>query len=577
MSQQDNRGRRRPQHSNGTGRHAAGRRNQGDYSSGRTKQRSASGARSADRSTSERSAKHPANASRKRPSTAGQKPRSRSTAPQQQRRRPNPNQPANQQRRRQTPPAPRKTSPQLIAAAVVGVIVLAVGGFLLFRHLTTKQLTVNGQQIVVGSNATPRMLVEDGVVSPTPGNLMAIDGSLLSKGDGELCSTMADGNPVGVDDPIPANTTVQIDNGKNTTEDYDEKQESIPFQKASGDTSFSGYWTGSIHLLSDGEDGTKTTRTGKQSGITVEEITKQPIDAGYVIYSAKPEDKVIALTFDDGPWDDSTAAILDILEQNNAKATFFTIGQQIKGHEDLIKREAQLGCQVLTHTYDHADGSGQGVDIGLMSSNEQVQEVEKGYKAIADVLGEEPKHILRAPGGNFNDDSITVLWDYVDAEIGWDVDTEDWSKPGSDAIAKMIMSATPGNVILMHDGGGDRSQTVAALKETLPQLVQQGYKFITIDELLAYGKPAALSSSTGSSSSSDSSSSADSTSGSSENSSSDTSSESSTTSPSDSSSESSTSSSSGSTSSSDSSTSATTSSSSSSSSNGTSSSSSTTA
>ena len=204
MSQQDNRGRRRPQHSNGTGRHAAGRRNQGDYSSGRTKQRSASGNRSADRPSSQRSAKRPANASHKRPSTAGQQPRSRSAAPQQ-RRRPNPNQAANQQRRRQAPPAPRKASPQLIAAAVVAVIVLAIGGFILFRHLTTKQLTVNGQQIVVASNATPRTLVEDGVVSPTPGNLMAIDGSLLSKGDGELCSTMADGNPVGVDDPIPAN------------------------------------------------------------------------------------------------------------------------------------------------------------------------------------------------------------------------------------------------------------------------------------------------------------------------------------------------------------------------------------
>lgn len=74
----------------------------------------------------------------------------------------------------------------------------------------------------------------------------------------------------------------------------------------------------------------------------------------------------------------------------------------------------------------------------------------------------------------------------MDAEVGWDVDTEDWRLPGSDAIYAAIMSAQPGQVILMHDGGGDRWQTVEAIRRAVPELVAQGYRLVTIDELLAY-------------------------------------------------------------------------------------------
>lgn len=428
---------------------------------------------------------------------------SRGTAPQGQRRRPagsaqsrpakaqrqrNPQQHAARQaapQRARHPQAPKRgVSPILIVGIVVVALVLSVGGFFLVRNLTTKGITVNGEKYTVARGATPRTLVEEKLVSVSPGNLLAVDGSLLEKGGGDPCFATADGHPIGVDEDIPANATVEVGNGHDTTEEFDEKEVTIEPERVDGDTSFSAYWNGSIHLLSDGEPGTMTTKTGKQSGYTVEEVTKPAVDAGYVIYSAKPEDKVIALTFDDGPWNNTTSAILDLLEQYNAKATFFVIGNQVEGHEDLLKREAQLGCQVCTHTWDHSQDN-----LGSLTASQQIKEVEDGYAAIAKALGEEPKHIIRAPGGNFNGDTITNLWDIVDAEIGWDVDTEDWKAPGSDAILNMIMSASSGNVILMHDGGGDRPQTVEALRQALPQLIEQGYKFVTIDELLAYGLP----------------------------------------------------------------------------------------
>ncbi len=79
---------------------------------------------------------------------------------------------------------------------------------------------------------------------------------------------------------------------------------------------------------------------------------------------------------------------------------------------------------------------------------------------------------------------------YVTYEIGWNIDTTDWERPGADKVEAAIMKAGAGDIVLMHDGGGDRSQTVEALAKALPKLKEEGYHFITISELLAYNNPA---------------------------------------------------------------------------------------
>lgn len=394
----------------------------------------------------------------------------------------------------------RRTSPAPIIAGILLVVFLCVGGWFFVQHYMNFNVTVNGQDVMVQRGDTVEKLVKLGYAKPTPGNLLAVDGSLLTEGGGEICSATINGEKASADTPLTNDVVVQIGDGEDTTEDYTTKEETVPFEHEDDNTGFDSYWAGSIHLLSNGKDGKQITKTGKVSGISTSEVTEPPINAGYRIYTAKPSDKVIALTFDDGPWEGTTKQVLDVLAENDAKATFFTIGKQISENTADVKRAVDMGCQVCTHTWDHADGSGGGVDITRMSSEEQIEEVTKGYKAIKDATGEEPRHILRAPGGNFHDDAITNLWDYVDAEIGWDVDTEDWQKPGADVIAERILSADSGNVILMHDGGGDRDQTVEALRTALPKLKAQGYKFITINELLDYGMPNNNSSSNNSSS-----------------------------------------------------------------------------
>lgn len=375
------------------------------------------------------------------------------------------------------------TRSSLIAVAVV--VVLAIVGIFAFNNwMGSKpvEVTLNGDQVTIsGAERSVGGLLDNNVVSVTPGNYVAVDGSTIRQGEGTRCTAKVNGNDT--DDMgmhLNGGDKIEISNGTDITEPYtDSEPQTLPHK-----TELKG--VGAVHLYSNNaQDGEQVTRTGKESGITATVTTKEPIDNIVQYYNVNSNgDKVIALTFDDGPWDKQTDEILDILEQNDAKATFFTVGQCISGHEKELQRAASMGCEIGTHTWDHAEGSGEGVSLIKMSTDERKQEVQKGLEAIKNATGQEASTIFRCPGGNFDTSVATDLEGIVTAEIGWNVDTTDWKKPGADVIAQRIQSAGPGNIILMHDGGGDRSQTIEGLRQALPKLKEQGYSFITVQELL---------------------------------------------------------------------------------------------
>lgn len=375
------------------------------------------------------------------------------------------------------------TRGSLIAVAVV--VVLAIVGIFAFNNwMGSKpvEVTLNGDQVTIsGTERSVGGLLDNNVVSVTPGNYVAVDGSTIRQGEGTRCTAKVNGNDT--DDMgmhLNGGDKIEISNGTDITEPYtDSEPQTLPHK-----TELKG--VGAVHLYSNNaQDGEQVTRTGKESGITATVTTKEPVDNIVQYYNVNSNgDKVIALTFDDGPWDKQTDEILDILEQNDAKATFFTVGQCISGHEKELQRAASMGCEIGTHTWDHAEGSGEGVSLIKMSTDERKQEVQKGLEAIKNATGQEASTIFRCPGGNFDTSVATDLEGIVTAEIGWNVDTTDWKKPGADVIAQRIQSAGPGNIILMHDGGGDRSQTIEGLRQALPKLKEQGYSFITVQELL---------------------------------------------------------------------------------------------
>lgn len=375
------------------------------------------------------------------------------------------------------------TRGSLIAVAVVVVLIVA-GIFAFNSWMGSKpvEVTLNGDQVTIsGAERSIGGLLDNNVVSVTPGNYVAVDGSTIRQGEGTRCTAKVNGNDTdNMGMHLNGGDKIEISNGTDSTEPYtDSDPQTLPHK-----TELKG--VGAVHLYSNNaQDGEQVTRTGKESGITATVTTKEPVDNIVQYYNVNSNgDKVIALTFDDGPWDQQTDEILDILEQNDAKATFFTVGQCIGGHEKELKRATDMGCEIGTHTWDHAEGSGEGVSLIKMSTDERKQEVQKGLEAIKNATGQEASTIFRCPGGNFDTSVATDLEGIVTAEIGWNVDTTDWKKPGADVIAQRIQSAGPGNIILMHDGGGDRSQTVEGLRQALPKMKEQGYSFITVQELL---------------------------------------------------------------------------------------------
>jgi peptidoglycan/xylan/chitin deacetylase (PgdA/CDA1 family) len=199
---------------------------------------------------------------------------------------------------------------------------------------------------------------------------------------------------------------------------------------------------------------------------------------GIVISEAKlpPGKKVIALTFDDGPWPSSTAKVLDILKKNNIKGTFFVVGQNVKNYPDLTKRVVTDGHIIANHTWHHW--------YHHMNAQTAAYEVANTTDIIYKTTGIKTS-LFRPPGGNMRNGVAAYAKSNKYAVIMWSSDSMDYSRPGVPRLINNIFrEAKPGGIVLMHDGGGDRSHTVKALPEIISKFRKQGYEFVTVPELL---------------------------------------------------------------------------------------------
>lgn len=199
---------------------------------------------------------------------------------------------------------------------------------------------------------------------------------------------------------------------------------------------------------------------------------------GATIKSAKltHNQKVIALTFDDGPWPQSTAQVLDILQKNNVKGTFFVVGQNIKNYPDLLKRVAAEGHAIGNHTWHHR--------YHFMNPQVAAYEVANTTDLIYKVTGVKT-NLFRPPGGIMNNGVANYARNSKYAIIMWSSDSIDYSQPRvPNLINNVFRTAKPGGIVLMHDGGGNRSRTIEALPGIISKFRNQGYSFVTVPELL---------------------------------------------------------------------------------------------
>lgn len=191
--------------------------------------------------------------------------------------------------------------------------------------------------------------------------------------------------------------------------------------------------------------------------------------------------RVVALTFDDGP-SPYTPDLLDVLKKHHVKATFFWMGKHLEGREEVVRRALAEGHTLGNHTYDHPDISGTSEDFWW---GEQISRTQDIYQRI---IGKRPV-LFRPPYGKIDDGEIKALGQHGLKTILWSVDTQDWNKNhwlfGSHYIERWIQTYIHEEaIILMHDGGGRRDQTVEAVDEVIPWLQAAGYEFVTVDELL---------------------------------------------------------------------------------------------
>ncbi|MGF1935125.1 MAG: polysaccharide deacetylase family protein [Nostoc sp. ChiQUE02] len=199
---------------------------------------------------------------------------------------------------------------------------------------------------------------------------------------------------------------------------------------------------------------------------------------GAIVNAAKltPAQKVIALTFDDGPWSESTGQVLDILKKNQIKGTFFLIGQNVKNYPGLVKREIAEGHVIGNHTWHHW--------YQFLNPQAAAYEIDHTADLIYQVTGIKT-NLFRPPGGIMHNGVASYARNSKYAIILWSSDSVDYSRP---AVPKLINNvfrkAKPGGIVLMHDGGGNRSKTVQALPEIIANFRKQGYSFVTIPELL---------------------------------------------------------------------------------------------
>lgn len=181
--------------------------------------------------------------------------------------------------------------------------------------------------------------------------------------------------------------------------------------------------------------------------------------------------KAIALTFDDGPGS-FTNRLLDCLEQNNAKATFFMVGTEIASFPDEVKRMKELGCELGNHTYDHTE-------LTTLSVDQISSEIARVDEQLVNLTGQRAS-VVRPPYGSVNDTVKSVIGTPM---ILWSIDTLDWKTLDVESTVEEVMNnVKDGSVILMHD---IYSTSVDAAEILIPQLIEDGYQLVTIHELAA--------------------------------------------------------------------------------------------
>ena len=377
------------------------------------------------------------------------------------------------------PPHRKRVWLRIVISMIVTILVLgsAGGAWMWEYHWRMIDVTANGRTLQVRADTTlGTVLKSNNQFNQRPGRLLDITGGTIEQTGGEPITTSLNGQIITSDKlettKLFNNANITVSAGKDVTEEHTVEHEPIPHGSSIN-------LVGTIQLLKQsGKDGEREYWVGKRSHKRVDkEITQQPQDLIVESVTPRPKNhKVIALTFDDGP-SPFSSKILDILKEKGVKATFFDVGQNAQSYPAAEQRMVAEGHEVCSHSNTHAN-------LPKLNRDALRSELQAGFTNLELASGTKTK-VLRAPYGAFGKQQWIDAHDLIDMNVIWDIDTLDWKRPGEQAIHDAVLNnAHNGAIALMHDGGGDRSQDVAALPSIIDDLKAQGYEFVTIRQLL---------------------------------------------------------------------------------------------
>jgi len=346
----------------------------------------------------------------------------------------------------------------VLAALVLGLVLATVA--LLARADSALAVDVDGRSVTVGkSSPTVADALAAAKVVARAGSVRAAVSKSPVAPDANPPKITVNGQPASLDTKLRRDDKVQVTQGADTVEPVVERQAPGP-----------------IPGLPDVEGGLWQPGRSSVTRQTVGQISGEVVSStpGSAEVMSRPvTDKIVALSFDDGPDPKWTPSIMAILKEEGVPATFCVVGYSVRRYPDLLKAERDAGHTFCDHTLDHAH-------LPKLPHDGVVSQVKGMSDLLVSILGGAPPTVMRPPYGEVSPDVITVTHAVGMRVLKWNVDSQDYNKPSPERIMSNVMTTVkPGSVVLMHDGGGDRSHTVAALRPLIRALKAQGYAFAT--------------------------------------------------------------------------------------------------
>ncbi len=298
-------------------------------------------------------------------------------------------------------------------------------------------------------------------------------GGVIQPGGGALPTPLSAGQPVAYDAKAYRHRHLTLQRGADKREPV---REEAVLTASPREAEWARDWKPSYFPSAAGLAGLTRWEIGTLSGlrVAVDRVSATPLRGTREARAFLP--KRMALTFDDGPNGDTTRRFLSVLARNGAHATFFLLADCIGHDQELVRRQVAAGQEVGNHSWGHPLLTRKGVAEALAN-------ISRAETIISAAAGKRCRWFRPPYGATTSAQRKAILEAGYNIAL-WSVDTEDWRKPGADTIYRRIMNgAEPGAIVLCHDGGGDRSQTLAAISRAMPDLIAEGYELVTLSEL----------------------------------------------------------------------------------------------